>query len=239
MSVSIFDIEDRGWLGNLPQLQQRLFSKMQEFSPKELRDIFESYVTALARLNNSKLAEYAKNSGLCSDGMEFYNLRAAIIIGGEYLYDQIVRENYRFLPSLNYCVDVACGVENNIRSSILYAYMEKTEGSLIIDSSFFSDELFVQTILCETFQFGGEGPSRQDYSIIMGGDILREVNIMGLGTVRQGDLLVHKTLGVCWLYVIARDPLDNIKAFAVAKDSFHNLVINHPNIWRKYRADTV
>ncbi len=224
---------------NIPQLQQQLFSKTQKFSPKELRDIFESYVVALARLNNTNLAKHVKASELCFDGMEFYNLRAAIIISGESFYNQIIDENYESLPSLDNCVDVAYGVENNIRSSILYSYIGKTGGSLIADPSFFSDDLFIKTILCETFQQCIENPSDKDCSLIMGGEVICEAKIPGLGYVRRGDLLVHNKFGLCWLYIIAIDPLGNIKAFAVAKDSFHNLLISHPGIWSKYRVGTV
>lgn len=237
MRLSIFDLVRSDWLQDVYKTQSHAFDAMMKISSDDIIGVFHSYIFCMSELNNYDFAKYVRNLGLWVDCFGFYNSRAAIIVSGKVEYEKVISGDFNFNADFLRFADPICRLEDGVRSSMICAYAAKTGRNLMHDVDFFSDELFVATIRNTVFDEDFQKAMDGDYSIAMGGDLLAEVSVDGLGVVRRGEFLVHQKFGIAWLYLIARDRLGNVKIFALFKDSMRNLLLSDGVGWRRCGID--
>ena len=119
---------------------------------------------------------------------------------------------------------------------MLYSYVAKTGRDLIADSDFYSDDLFVKSIMNPVLGFEKYDDGFQ-YSVALGGEVLQEVCIDGLGVISRGDFIRHEKFGIGWLYVMAKNSIDRVKALVLFKDLMRNVLISDVAGWSRYELN--
>ncbi|RRD55678.1 hypothetical protein EII20_14110 [Comamonadaceae bacterium OH2545_COT-014] len=230
VEVRVLDVVCEDFEGGLDKVRGNLFNLMINFDGKELLGIFESYIDCMNMLNLRDVAKLSSALDLCSDCMDFYNFRAYVIMRGRDVFNRILSGCGEIDEGVKFIVSSVNRLEDDFRSSMIYAYLLKTGRSLIMDSCFYDDKLFVSVLMNDFFvnkNMGGTGM----LSDVLGGSVVHEAAVDGIGLVRQGDFIRHKKFGIAWLYMIVKDPLCNFKALAVFKDSMRDVLLGLPGLW--------
>lgn len=234
MKTSIFDIEIENWLGDIYEMQGHMFAVLEKIPAHELLLIFRSYMELLVSLNNLNFSRYVYNEKLCNDSMEFYNLRSAIIVGGRDVCNRILLGQYELAVKFLDFKRPIIRFGDAMRSSMLYSYVAKTGRDLIADYDFYSDDLFVKSIMNPVLGFKKYDDDGFQYSVALGGEVLQEACIDGLGIICRGDFIRHEKFGIGWLYVIAKNSFGRVKALVLFKDLMRNVLISDVASWSRY-----
>lgn len=231
--MSIFKLLPDDSLLNSQKWEEIFFNRAILRPADDLLEIFESYVDCLDRLNSSKLIEFCLDAEFCSDFMDFYHLRVCMVLKGQDFFNAIISGNFENVSIAASFLGLVNRYDDGIRRSLIAAYIANSGRILLNDATFYTTKKFISSVGVNHFSSPKFSGRMSVAALAMGGEVLPEVSVENLGVIRQGDFLVHKKLGICCIYIIAKNNAGQITSMVLFKDGMHNMLLSNNDLWRR------
>lgn len=223
---------------HLKGMQVRVHKKLELLASHEIMEVLGSHLDALDALNTLDIGQYALASGLAPDEYHFLNLRAGIIMQGRKCFERVLAGDYESLEKLRGFTWQDWRLDENIRLLLELAYHDKTNRSSLFDEApFYSEVRFIRQLQNPVYAPKNSAPVRVNVEIdsayaedmyrMMRHKLVECAHFPHLGIVRQGSVLRHETMGICWVYeVMFRPSNQDVEAMMLFKNGrLHYMVM--------------
>ena len=221
-------------------MEKGVWKKVEHLTPHEIMEALESHLDALDTLNTPAIGNYALASGLAPDEYHFLNLRAGVILQGRKCFERVLAGNFEPLDNLQGFTWVTWRLDETIKQYLNLNYLSKTNYStpnLLDNVPFYSDARFIRQLQNPAYALKSISPTHEDlgsshsyiklFEEIDGGTSVECMHFPHLGAVRQGSVLRHKKMGICWVYSLtSRSSGQHVEAMMLFKDGeLHNMLM--------------
>lgn len=225
---------------DISALYKSIWKKIERLATHEIMEVLESHLDALDALNTLDIGQYALASGLAPDEYHFLNLRAGVIMQGRKCFEHVLAGDFSPLDKLQGFTWVTWRLDETIKQSLRLNYFSKTNDTrlnLFDDAPFYSEVRFIRHLQNPAYALKntssareGAGSSHSYIKLFEEIDSVTSVECLHfphLGTVRQGSVLRHKKMGICWVYSLEFRPSNqHVEAMMLFSDgSLHNMLI--------------
>lgn len=183
-------------------------------------------------LNQQDIAAYAKAHELAFDAYDFYNLRAALVIGGGGVITQVLDGKYAAMHASARWASPVRNLQHIVSSSLVAKHFMQTERILLDDVKTYDDNAFVRLLHCDVFKGSGPGAKAEQWATMFGDPSIEGLALENLGVIQHGLFLKHIKLGVCWVYRV----LERNRMEVVFKDG-KRLMYIEPTKWERLAQD--
>lgn len=234
---------------DISALNKSIWKKIERLATHEIMEVLESHLDALDALNTPSIGQYALASGLAPDEYHFLNLRAGAIMQGRKCFERVLAGDFEPLDKLQGFTWVTWRLDETIKQSLRLNYFSKTnDASLFDDAPFYSEVRFIRHLQNPAYALKNTSSAHEDagsghsyiklFEEIDGGTSVECVHFPHLGAVRQGSVLRHKKMGICWVYSLtSRSSNQHVEAMMLFSDgSLHNMLMksadgNNGQLW--------
>jgi len=190
--------------------------------------LFNDFEFLVNSLNIEELAIFAKESGFCKDGFDFLNMKVSIVLYGYDFFLRVKAGDYCGLemcrafsvPMRKIFYEVIGGFDawciNHNKEGVAYLCDYSDEKFM----NFFRPSICIGEAFKENWKCAASDEDLTESSIP-----LSEVDFLDIGNICQGDFLIHKKLGIFWVYRIYRNPLGKINLDAMFKEQHRAMLL--------------